>query len=257
MAASGAPAWVAAGCALPPLVYAGREFCYMQTPLWPALLQDVDLAGPPFCTVTRPGMVGAGEAGAEGLVVSQAARLWLSCAGAVSPLHYDAATSFLTQVRGRKRLLLWEPGALGALKPYPALHILRRRARLAATALFTTPSLQHPRRRMHIVRAGAPSTKVRTEMPQMPQSDEEVSDEWLINLYKGDKIVPWDIGREQPLVAEAVEQGLFVSPVLDVGCGQGTHTIFLGSKGLEATGVDLSPDAIAEAESRLAAAACR
>ena len=42
--------------------------------------------------------------------------------------------------------------------------------------------------------------------------------------------------------------------VLDVGCGQGTHTIFLGSKGLQATGVDLSPDAIAEAEGRLAAA---
>ena len=25
--------------------------------------------------------------------------------------------------------------------------------------------------------------------------------------------VPWDIGREQPLVAEAVEKGLFKSPV--------------------------------------------
>ena len=28
----------------------------------------------------------------------QVARLWLSCQGSVSPLHYDAATSFLTQV---------------------------------------------------------------------------------------------------------------------------------------------------------------
>ena len=37
------------------------------------------------------------------------------------------------QVRGRKRLLLWEPGALGMLKMYPALHILRRRARLCPT----------------------------------------------------------------------------------------------------------------------------
>ena len=45
--------------------------------------------------------------------------------------------------------------------------------------------------------------------------------------------------------------------VLDVGCGQGTHTIFLGSKGLQATGVDLSPDAIAEAGERLSAAGTR
>ena len=42
--------------------------------------------------------------------------------------------------------------------------------------------------------------------------------------------------------------------MLDLGCGQGTNTIFLGSKGLDIVGIDLSPDAIAEAESRLAAA---
>lgn len=32
-----------------------------------------------------------------------------------------------------KRLLLWEPSALEALKPYPAWHMLRRRARLCPT----------------------------------------------------------------------------------------------------------------------------
>jgi len=42
---------------LPPLVYhsAPREFYYLQTPLWPALLPDVDLAGPPFSCVEQPG----------------------------------------------------------------------------------------------------------------------------------------------------------------------------------------------------------
>ena len=40
---------------LAPLVYAPREACYLQTVLWPALLADVDLAGPPFCAVARPG----------------------------------------------------------------------------------------------------------------------------------------------------------------------------------------------------------
>jgi len=45
---------------LPPLVYraAPREFCYLQTPLWPALLPDVDLAGPPFSSVEQPGARG-------------------------------------------------------------------------------------------------------------------------------------------------------------------------------------------------------
>jgi len=36
--------------------------------------------------------------------------------------------------------------------------------------------------------------------------------------------------------------------------GYGTNTIFFGSKGMEATGVDLSPEAIAEAERRRDAA---
>ena len=42
---------------LPPLVYhsAPREFCYLQTPLWPALLPDVDVVGPPFSSVEQPG----------------------------------------------------------------------------------------------------------------------------------------------------------------------------------------------------------
>jgi len=39
-----------------------------------------------------------------------------------------------------------------------------------------------------------------------------------------------------------------------VGCGYGTNTIFFGSKGMQATGVDLSPEAIAEAERRRDAA---
>jgi len=42
----------------------------------------------------------------------QVPRLWLSCQGTVSPLHYDAATSFLTQVRSMSG-------------PRPALPVLR------------------------------------------------------------------------------------------------------------------------------------
>jgi len=41
-----------------------------------------------------------------------------------------AALTAAAQVRGRKRLLLWEPDALGDLQLYPAWHMLRRRARV-------------------------------------------------------------------------------------------------------------------------------
>ena len=39
-----------------------------------------------------------------------------------------------------------------------------------------------------------------------------------------------------------------------MGCGLGPNAIFLGSRGVEVTGIDLSPEAIAEAEKRLSAA---
>ena len=42
-------------CQRPPLVYPGREYCYMQSPLWPAIMQDADMAGAPFSCLTRPG----------------------------------------------------------------------------------------------------------------------------------------------------------------------------------------------------------
>lgn len=42
-------------CQLPPLVYSEREYCYMQSPLWPAIMHDVDMTGAPFSCLTCPG----------------------------------------------------------------------------------------------------------------------------------------------------------------------------------------------------------
>ncbi|KAK9802696.1 hypothetical protein WJX73_007729 [Symbiochloris irregularis] len=100
------------------------EYYYMQTPLPKALEKDCDLAGAPFGLLHQPGR----EAQAD-MMPSQAARIWMSPMGAVSPLHFDSTTSFLTQISGRKRLLFFPPGDLPALKPYPNWHILRRRLR--------------------------------------------------------------------------------------------------------------------------------
>lgn len=93
-------------CGLPPLVYpAGSEYLYFQAQLPPELLQDVDLASPPFVLPSGSGSGGSGR-GAGGGAPSpqrqtQAARVWVGPQGAVSPTHYDTSYSFLTQIRGR------------------------------------------------------------------------------------------------------------------------------------------------------------
>jgi cyclopropane fatty-acyl-phospholipid synthase-like methyltransferase len=59
---------------------------------------------------------------------------------------------------------------------------------------------------------------------------------------------PWDIGRPQPAFLGLAKAGALVNPVLDVGCGTGEHVLMASALGLEVTGVDTSPTAIAKAE---------
>ena len=54
----------------------------------------------------------------------------MSPAGAVSPLHYDTATSFLAQVKGRKRLIFYPPEDLPSLYMHTRWSILRRRSKV-------------------------------------------------------------------------------------------------------------------------------
>jgi cyclopropane fatty-acyl-phospholipid synthase-like methyltransferase len=56
---------------------------------------------------------------------------------------------------------------------------------------------------------------------------------------------PWDIGRPQPALLALARTGGLVGPVLDVGCGTGEHVLMAAELGLEATGIDASPTAIA------------
>jgi SAM-dependent methyltransferase len=63
---------------------------------------------------------------------------------------------------------------------------------------------------------------------------------------------PWDIGRPQPAFVRLADDGEISSPVLDSGCGTGEHALMLAARGLEATGVDLSPTAIARARQKAA-----
>lgn len=65
------------------------------------------------------------------------------------------------------------------------------------------------------------------------------------DLYEGTP--PWDIGRPQPVFADLAERGTIRGRVLDVGCGTGEHALMAAARGLEVTGVDLAPKAIATA----------
>lgn len=58
------------------------------------------------------------------------ARVWASRSGVYSPLHYDAQDSYLIQVVGVKRIVLWPESALPHLRPYPDDHPLARRCRV-------------------------------------------------------------------------------------------------------------------------------
>ena len=85
----------------------------------------------------RGGGGGGGGAASDSTSVRQPpvlGRLWVSAAGTVSPLHYDMQDSYLCQVRGAKRMLLWPDTALPALRPFPDDHHLARRLQTSIVA---------------------------------------------------------------------------------------------------------------------------
>jgi SAM-dependent methyltransferase len=63
---------------------------------------------------------------------------------------------------------------------------------------------------------------------------------------------PWDIGHPQSVFVALADAGEIESPVLDSGCGTGEHALLFASRGLDATGIDISPTAIARATAKAA-----
>lgn len=61
---------------------------------------------------------------------------------------------------------------------------------------------------------------------------------------------PWDIGRPQPPFRSLLEEGAIRGRVLDVGCGTGEHVLMCAAHGLDATGLDSAPTAIAAAQAK-------
>ena len=78
-------------------------------------------------------------------------------------------------------------------------------------------------------------------------TDREPANPW--DIY-GVTVPPWDTGRPQPAFVELAEAGEVSGRVLDVGCGTGEHALMAVSRGLDATGVDIAPSAIALARDK-------
>jgi SAM-dependent methyltransferase len=83
-----------------------------------------------------------------------------------------------------------------------------------------------------------------------PVSAESRSPEDFDEMYLGTP--PWDIGRPQPVFLELAEEGAIRGSVLDAGCGTGEHVLMVAARGLDATGVDAAPRAIALAQAKAA-----
>jgi cyclopropane fatty-acyl-phospholipid synthase-like methyltransferase len=63
---------------------------------------------------------------------------------------------------------------------------------------------------------------------------------------------PWDIGRPQRAFRRLAGRGLLSGRLLDSGCGTGEHTLLAAASGARATGVDISPRAVAKARDKAA-----
>ena len=64
-------------------------------------------------------------------------------------------------------------------------------------------------------------------------------------VYEEGSVPPWDIGHPQPAFLALARAGHLRGRVLDIGCGTGEHALMAAELGLEATGIDSSPRAIA------------
>lgn len=64
---------------------------------------------------------------------------------------------------------------------------------------------------------------------------------------------PWVIGEPQPTVLALERTGVLRSPILDIGCGLGEHSILLTRLGYQVLGVDFAPHAVQQARANAAA----
>ena len=87
---------------------------------------------------------------------------------------------------------------------------------------------------------------------------EGVAHEAFFEAYEAERGAPWDVGRPQPAVIEAIERGWFASgPVLDAGCGTGVNLVpILQSTEHDVVAIDCVPAAVDLARERVSECEC-
>src|SRR5437867_2223084 len=63
--------------------------------------------------------------------------------------------------------------------------------------------------------------------------------------------LPWETFKPEQTLVEILKKNIIKKGrALDIGCGLGTHSIFLAQNGFDVTGIDISPNAIEKAKKR-------
>lgn len=73
--------------------------------------------------------------------------------------------------------------------------------------------------------------------------------------YRGERNAPWDSGRTDRTLVEAVEGGT-IKPgrAVVLGCGSGTNAVYLATRGFDVTAIDVAPTALTIARGKAAKA---
>lgn len=70
--------------------------------------------------------------------------------------------------------------------------------------------------------------------------------------------LPWDAGQPEPLLVEFVTSGAVTpGPILEIGTGTGTNSIWMAEQGFDVLGVDVAPLAVERAQAKMEGRALR
>src|SRR5579875_729776 len=70
--------------------------------------------------------------------------------------------------------------------------------------------------------------------------------------------LPWDTGQPEPLLVEFVTSGAVKpGPMLEIGAGTGTNSIWMAEHGFDVLGLDVAPLAVESAQARMKGCALR
>jgi len=166
----------------------------------------------------------------------------------VTPKNPSARTRFLHVLHIRRRGERSQVAPTQWLTDAKGLHLKIQVPK--QTYQLTLPSAQVGAGELEVTKSDSTSLLNRRFFPSgvLPNGREGVR---LLELwdgsYRGGKRPFWDAGQPSGELRRAVDQGI-IRPgrAVDLGCGSGTDSIYLASKGFDVTGIDIAPTALSQ-----------